>query len=144
MGLLRLCGTVPQATRETLVIDAVHTMVEHKSGALAVMEGPVIVGVFTERDLMKRVVAQGRNPAAVRLGDVMTAPVITVDRSAAPVAAARVMRERHIRHLAIVDEHGVYLGLVALRFVLYHLMEELDAKMGELYSYVMADGPGGD
>lgn len=144
MGLLRLCGTVPEAAREVLVIDAVNIMIAHKSGALAVMDGRAIVGVFTERDLMQRVVARGLDPGAVRIGEVMTAPVITIAESATTVAAARVMRERHIRHLAIVDEIGAYKGLVALRFVLYDLMEEQDAKVGELYSYVMADGPGGD
>jgi len=134
---------VPEASRKITVLDAVNTMVAHKSGALAVMEGRNIVGVFTERDLMQRVVARRLDPAAVRLGDVMTAPVISVPESASAVAAARIMRERHIRHLAIVDAAGAYKGLVALRFVLYRTLEALDAKVGDLYSYVMADGQGG-
>ena len=144
MELLRLCGTVPEAPRDTLVIEAVDAMIAHKSGALAVMEGRTIIGVFTERDLMKRVVARRLDPAKVRVGEVMTTPVISVDESSSAVAAARIMRERHIRHLAIVDESGAYKGLVALRFVLYRTLDALDAKVGELYSYVMADGIGGD
>ena len=144
MSLLRLCGTVPEASRKITVIEAVGTMMEHKSGALAVMEGRNIIGVFTERDLMQRVVARRLDPETVRIGEVMTAPVISVEETTQPVAAARIMRERHIRHLAVVDSAGAYKGLVALRFVLYHLMEELDAKVGELYSYVMNDAPGGD
>lgn len=144
MELLRLCGTVPEAPRDTLVIEAVDAMIAHKSGALAVMEGRTIIGVFTERDLMKRVVARRLDPAKVRVGEVMTTPVISVDESSTAVAAARIMRERHIRHLAIVDESGAYKGLVALRLVLYRTLDALDAKVGELYSYVMADGIGGD
>jgi CBS domain-containing protein len=144
MSLLRLCGTVPEASRRITVLEAVSTMMAHKSGALAVMEGSTIVGVFTERDLMQRVVARRLDPEAVRISDVMTTPVITIDENAPPVAAARIMRERHIRHLAVVDAAGCYKGLIALRFVLYHLMEEQDAKVGELYSYVMNDAPGGD
>jgi CBS domain-containing protein len=144
LGLLQLCGTVPEASRRLTVMEAVATMMAHKSGALAVMEGRSIVGVFTERDLMQRVVAHRLDPETTRIEKVMTAPVITLHESASPVAAAKIMRERHIRHLAIVDGEGNYKGLVALRFVLYDLMNELEAKVGDLYSYVMIEGAGGD
>lgn len=144
MELLRLCGTVPEAARDAVVIDAIDAMIANKSGALAVMEGRNIVGVFTERDLMQRVVARRLDPAKVRVGEVMSSPVVTISASAPAVAAARMMRERHIRHLAVIDDAGTYKGLVALRFVLYRMLAALDAKVDELYSFMMTDTPGGD
>jgi CBS domain-containing protein len=125
------------------VMEAVHQMVRAQVGAIAVTAGGQIVGIFTERDLMKRVVYERRDPEATLLGEVMTTPVVTVSDETSVAEAARIMRARHIRHLAVVDGDGNFLALVALRYLLYDLMSDLALKVDSLEGYIMADGPGG-
>jgi CBS domain-containing protein len=74
---------------------------------------------------------------------VMTSPVVTVTDHTSIAHAADIMREHGFRHLAIVDRRGDLEGVVALRHLLYALMDELEAKVGDLEGYLMADGPGG-
>jgi CBS domain-containing protein len=143
MGLMRLAQETPEVSPDVSVMDAVRVMTEAQVGAIAVTSGRKIVGIFTERDLMKRVVYEGRNPSAVALRDAMTTPVETVSNSCSVAEAAAIMRDRHIRHLAVVDERGDLLGLVAQRYLLHDLMNDLELKVDNLEGYIMADGPGG-
>jgi CBS domain-containing protein len=143
MGLLRLTHERPTVTPDLRVIDVVRLMAQVEVGAIAVINGRKIVGIFTERDVMRRVVAEGRDPATVTIREVMTQPVETVVDSTSVSQAAAIMRARHIRHLAIVNRAGDFVGLVAQRHLLYDLMSELELKVDNLEGYLMADGPGG-
>jgi CBS domain-containing protein len=143
MGLLRLTHRRPEVTPDSRVIDAVRVMTAAEVGAIGVTTGRRIVGIFTERDLMRRVVAEDRDPATTCIQDVMTRPVETVVDSTSIGEAAAIMRARHIRHLAIVNGAGEFVGLVAQRHLLYEMMSELEIKVDNLEGYLMADGPGG-
>jgi CBS domain-containing protein len=118
-------------------------MAESHIGAIAVRKGAAIVGVFSERDLVKRVVAEGRDPVTTRVGDVMSNDVVKVSDSDSVESAASAMRLQHVRHAVIVDQAGNYLALLSERHLLYDLMKALEAKVGDLTGYIMADGPGG-
>jgi CBS domain-containing protein len=145
MGLLRLAEAQEtlEVSPEASVTEAVTLMVTAKVGAIAVTSDRRIVGVFTERDLMRRVVFKQKDPATTRIKDVMSSPVETVTDSTSVSEAAAIMHARHIRHLAIVDAKGHFLGLVAQRYLLYHLLSDLEVKVDSLEGYIMADGPGG-
>jgi CBS domain-containing protein len=143
MGLLRLTHRRPEVAPDTRVMDAVRVMADAQVGAIAVTKGRKIVGIFTERDLMRRVVAEGLDPQATVIQEVMTRPVETVVDSTSVGEAAAIMRARHIRHLAIINGAGDFVGLVAQRHLLYDLMSELELKVDNLEGYLMADGPGG-
>jgi CBS domain-containing protein len=143
MGLLRLTHRRPEVAPETRVADAVRVMADAQVGAVAVTKGRKIVGIFSERDLMRRVVAEGRDPESTTIQEVMTRPVETVVDSTSVGEAAAIMRARHIRHLAIINGAGEFVGLVAQRHLLYDLMGELELKVDNLEGYLMADGPGG-
>jgi CBS domain-containing protein len=143
MGLKRLTHKRPEVTPEASVMETVQIMAAAEIGAIAVKEGPTIVGVFTERDLMRRVVAQGRNPATTPIREVMTTDLVTVHDSAPVFAAAAAMRSRRMRHLVVLDDDGGYAGILAQRHVLYDLMNELSMKVDDLAGYLMTDGPGG-
>jgi CBS domain-containing protein len=143
MGLLRLTHVRPEVAAETMVLEAVRVMAESNIGAVAVTNGKKVAGVFTERDLMKRVVALGRDPGTTPLREVMTRDVVSVADSTPPAKAAAIMRSHRMRHLVIVDDNGDYLGLLAQRHILYDLMSELALKVNDLTGYLMADGPGG-
>jgi CBS domain-containing protein len=141
--LLRLVHARPEVSPATPVRDVVRLMVEGEVGAVAVTEGRRIVGIFTERDLMTRVVWPTRDAARTAVRGVMSSPVQAVSVDATVAQAAAVMRAHHIRHLAVVDEDGDLLGLVALRYLLYQMLGNLEVKVDDLQGYIMADGPGG-
>jgi CBS domain-containing protein len=143
MGLLQLAQEAPEVPPETSVMEAVRTMTIRRIGAIAVTAGGKIVGVFTERDLMRRVVNEHRDPATTFIREVMSSPVQTVSDATSPAEAASLMRTHHIRHLVIISDKGALLGIVGLRYLLYDLMDDLERKVDGLQSYIMAAGPGG-
>ena len=112
-------------------------------GAILVFKGEELRGVFSERDLMKRVVAEGRDPVATRVGDVMNTDIVKVYDSDSVETAASAMRSHHVRHAVIIDQAGSYLALLSERHLLYDVMNTLEAKVGDLTGYIMTDGPGG-
>jgi CBS domain-containing protein len=143
MGLLRLTHERPEITPNVTVREAIKAMSAADIGAIAVKEGNKIVGIFTERDLMKRVVGCDRDPTTTLVRDVMTSNVITVPESASVATAAELVRSRKVRHLVIVDDTGDYVGMLTQRHLLYEIMGELSLKVDDLTGYLMTDGPGG-
>jgi CBS domain-containing protein len=143
MGLLKLATETAEVAPDALVIDAVRVMTEKRVGSLAVTEGKRCIGIFTERDLVRRVVFPGKDPVTTLVRDVMTSPVVSVSDRTSIAQAAETMREHKFRHLVIVAKNGDFEGVIALRYLLYALMDELEAKVGDLEGYLMADGPGG-
>ncbi len=107
------------------VRDAAIVMRQRRIGAMMVVENGVLAGVFTERDALNRVVAEGRDPQATSLADVMTKNPRTLSPDAIFTAALELMHEGRFRHVPIV-EHGVPVGMVSVR----------DAMGPELESFV--------
>ena len=102
---------------------AVLRMLEEGVGAVAVCADGRLVGIFTERDVLA-LSGNGTDLDAVRVGDVMTREPFTVDAAVAVIDAARLMGEKKIRHLPVVEgEH--LLGMVGIRDVLGSLVERL-------------------
>lgn len=96
------------------VLQAAQLMNHHKVGALVVIERNQVRGMFTERDILRRIVAEGRNPNDTLVRDVMTREIV-VCRSETPIEEARaVMRTRRIRHLPVLDESARLAGLVSI------------------------------
>jgi CBS domain-containing protein len=143
MGLARLGRMPPVVPPTTTVLDAATLMTMHRVGAIAVLDERKPLGVFTERDLMTRVVAASRDPATTRVEEVMTRNVYSVPDNTSVAAAATVMRTNHFRHLPVVDENGEMVSMVALRYLLYALMDDLEAKVFDLEGFLMEDSRGG-
>ncbi|MDX6439076.1 MAG: hypothetical protein QOF45_1659 [Gaiellaceae bacterium] len=102
---------------------AVLRMLEEGVGSVAVCEDGRLVGIFTERDVLG-LAGDGTDLDEVRIGDVMTREPLTVDAGVAVLDAARLMGERRIRHLPVV-EGELLLGMVGIRDVLGSLVERL-------------------
>lgn len=99
---------------EMSVLDATRLMNEYKIGALVVCEGERLIGMFTERDVLRRVVAEQRAPREVRVREVMTVEVACCRINTTLDEARGVMKNRRIRHLPVLDEEGRLLGLVSI------------------------------
>ena len=144
MGLLKIAEVPPaEIDAEATVLDAVHAMVNRKVGAVAVMEKGELKGIFTERDLMLRVVQQERNPRETKVCDVMTSPVATTHDKTPAVEAMDLMLERHLRHLPVVGESGQLQGMLSIRGLLQDRVEGLHRELNSIDQYLLNDGPGG-
>jgi CBS domain-containing protein len=103
----------PSAT----VLEAARLMNERSIGGVPVLSGGMLAGIFTERDVLRRVVVAGRDPAATKVSEVMTAPVVTCASSTRIDECAALMTARRIRHLPVVDE-GALAGIVTIGDIL--------------------------
>ncbi|MCP3905255.1 MAG: CBS domain-containing protein [Planctomycetes bacterium] len=106
---LGVVSIAPQAT----VLDAAQVMNEKHIGALLVLDGTRLVGIFTERDVMRRVVAAGEDPAKTKVRDVMTKQVAVASPHTTCDELRTVMREKCIRHVPVVESDTV-IGLVSI------------------------------
>ncbi len=118
-------------------------MVEARVGAVVVLDGGRAVGMFSERDLMTKVVLPALDPAATAVSAVMTAPLLTIAPGAPLVDALALMRERHIRHLPVVEDGGRVLGVLSMRHLLHARIEFLEDTVGALEAYASYDGATG-
>jgi len=118
-------------------------MAQQSIGAIAITDGRRLVGVFSERDLMLRVVSEKRDPERTHVRDVMTSPVETIRRDSTADDALKVMLERHIRHLPIIDRNGSLCGMISMRSLLHDKVEDLTDQLDSLEAYFTADGFGG-
>jgi CBS domain-containing protein len=96
------------------VLQAAMLMNEHQIGALVVTEEGGIVGMFTERDILRRVVGEQRDPAQTRVREVMSHEVVCCRPETMIDEARAAMMNRRIRHLPVVDGAGRLLGLISI------------------------------
>lgn len=147
MGVLKIAHVPPPKVEgEQSVLEAVRVMAKEGVGAVAVLEKgerAELCGVFTERDVMLRVVLQKLDPEHTKVRDVMTSPVATIPEDMTAEEAFNKMVDQHMRHLAIVSTDGVLLGMLSIRNLLEHLVEDLQRELHSLDQYISNDGPGG-
>lgn len=116
-------GKIVKATPSTSVTRAARLMAEKHVGAVLVIEGKRLVGIFTERDALFRVIAEGRDAVATRLADVMTPDPKTIAPDASFGVALITMYDNGFRHLPVVED-GVPVGIVSTRSALDPDLEE--------------------
>lgn len=109
-------AALTDAPSDTLA-DASARMWQQQTGSLLVMGGDRLIGIVTERDLLK-FVGEGGDPNSVKLTDVMTADPVTVPAETDIKDAAEIMFERWFRHLPVVDSNGKVVGIISLRDLL--------------------------
>jgi len=116
----------PPATAEksATVLEAAVLMRQQGKGALLVVDGSRLIGIFTERDALFKVIAAGRDPGSTKLADVMTPQPQTLHPDEPFVNALRIMHKQGFRHLPVV-EHGRPLGVVSARDALDDDLYEL-------------------
>ena len=107
------------------VLDATRLMNDHKIGALLVMRGEALAGVFTERDVLTRIVAERKDPATATVAQAMTRQVLCCAPDTSILDARSVMRNKRIRHLPVVGQDGKIVGMVSI---------------GDLNAWSLADG----
>lgn len=125
----RLHPTPPlRLAPDQTVADAVRLMREHRVGCLLVCRGDRLLGVFTERDLMRRVLAAGL-PLTTPVADCMTPAPVVVGPKESIGAAVRRMVEGGYRHLPVVDEAGRPMGVLSVKRIVHYLAEHFPATI---------------
>ncbi len=125
------------------VTEAVQAMRKARGGAVGVLDGEKLVGMFSERDVMLRVVAANLDPLQTLVMDVMTQSVERAGVETDCCDALALMIKQHIRHLPVVDDADRLVGLLSIRNLLQNHVEDLDDQLNSLEAYFNADGPGG-
>lgn len=124
-------------------LDAARAMTVGHVGSILVVDGERRpLGIFTERDLMTRVIVAGLEPARTQLDQVMTRELLLARSEDAIEAARLAMQTHHVRHLPIVDPEGRALAMLSLRDVLRFGLEEREHEVEVLHDYIShPDGP---
>lgn len=115
------------APPETTVAKAAKLMAKKNVGAVMVVDAKRLVGIFTERDAVFRVVAAGRDPEATTIGEVMTPDPVTVEPNEIFGRVLLAMHDKGFRHMPVV-ENGEPVGIVSSRSALDPEMEEFTAE----------------
>jgi CBS domain-containing protein len=117
------------------VSEAVQEMNRRKIGSVLVMEGGVLVGIFTERDVLMRVVAADRDPKNTPVAHVMTRSPVTIPSSMTIEEVMDMHSGKHFRHLPVV-ENGRVIGMISVRDILRWLAEANSKKADQLEDFI--------
>lgn len=137
---MRICDLIKdqetyQAELGHTVLETVRAMVERNIGAVPVMHSGKLVGIFSERDLMRRVVGEGRDPCATCVAEVMTEDPMAVGTGEELETCMTLMRRHGFRHLPVCHE-GQLVGMVSLRDILLHDLSEKDDEVRMMRAYI--------
>jgi CBS domain-containing protein len=134
--LLDLKGSdVVTVSPETTVVTAVQRMNEHRIGALLVTERARPIGIFTERDVLVRVVATGLDPRTTPVNEVMTRNPVVVRSTVTVAEAMMVITERRCRHLPVIDDNGLR-GLISIGDLMSWLVRHQQRTIDDLHDYM--------
>jgi CBS domain-containing protein len=120
---------------EDPVLEAIRQMADHHIGALLVMKAGVLQGIISERDYARKVILHGRSSAETPVWQIMSSPVVTVSLTQTVEDCMKLMTQRRIRHLPVVDA-GQVVGMLSIGDLVKAVMEEQQQTIEQLESYI--------
>jgi CBS domain-containing protein len=127
--------TIHYVEPEQTVLEAASYMVDRNVGAVPVLEDTKLAGIFSERDLMRRVVTEGRDPRTTRIREVMSTDLRTVGPTATSEEAMCVMQEHGVRHLPVCEGRTL-VGFLSLRDLLRCTLDEKSGEAEMMRAYI--------
>ncbi len=128
-------GTVLTVNVSVSVLDAIRTMSEANIGALVIQDDDRPVGMFTERDYMKKIALKGLSSSTTTVAEVMSSPLITVDIGEPVHVAMETMTKCRCRHLVVMDKESMA-GIVSLGDMVKHMLQDKEAEVEQLSQYI--------
>ena len=122
------------------VAEAVRAMTEHNVGIVAVLDGDRLAGVFSERDVVRRVVDRGLDPASTPVNDVYTHDIVVADADEDYQSAMRKMDQANIRHLPVVSD-GRFLAMISIRDLMRVELVDKGEEIRYLHEYLYQVSP---
>lgn len=133
-------GGVVSIDHRATVYEAIATMVERNVGSILVMDGKRLVGIFTERDYLRRIILQGRTSKTTLIGEVMTDELVWVDPQFSLDECMAVMTETKCRHLPVLQDENV-VGVISIGDCVKELSKEAQARVQYLTAYITGQYP---
>jgi CBS domain-containing protein len=130
-------SAVDTVAADTPVEDAVAKLGEKRIGALPVVDGDQVAGIFSERDVIYCLHSHGAEALGWPVSRLMTSPAITADSSTPVLAALSLMTQRRIRHLPVVDG-GRLAGIVSIGDLVKYRMERIQAEADAMRAYIQS------
>lgn len=128
-------GDIFSCTADMSVSDAVAILAEKRIGALPVLDGERVAGIFSERDVLHCVREFGAAAMVKPVADVMTADVIAVDTSKSAIGALSLMTKRRIRHLPVVND-GELVGFVSIGDLVKYRIDKIESEAAAMRDYI--------
>jgi CBS domain-containing protein len=126
---------------EACVYEAIEIMADKHAGALLVISEGNLVGVVSERDYARKVILQGKSSKQTQVKEIMTSPAIFVTPEQTIEDSMRIMTEKHIRHLPVV-ENGKILGVVSIGDLVKWMLSAQQHTISQLHNYINSQYPG--
>jgi CBS domain-containing protein len=130
-------GTLWHVRPSESVFAALELLARYEVGALMVMDGGQLVGVFSERDYTRKIALQGRSSKDTRVEEIMTRNVFTVTPSTRTRVCMALMSEKKIRHLPVVDGNTV-LGMISIRDIMDDIIADHEQTIAQLENYIQS------
>jgi CBS domain-containing protein len=131
----RQTWTITPATR---VFDALQVMAEKDVGALLVVDGKRLVGVFSERDYARKVILLGKSSKVMRVSEIMSSPPIFIEPDNTVEQGLALMSARHVRHLPVMDKNHL-IGIVTIGDLVRSLIDEQKVAIDHLEKYILSN-----
>ncbi|HXR07765.1 MAG TPA: CBS domain-containing protein [Candidatus Acidoferrum sp.] len=127
--------TVWTISANATVFEAIQLLAQKNIGALPVMEGGRLIGIFSERDYTRKIALEGKSSRATPVREIISSPVLSVTSHQTIEEAMRLMTEKHIRHLPVIDE-GNMVGFVSIGDMVNWIISAQSAAIDQMESYL--------
>ena len=131
----RKVWTISPAAR---VFDALQVMAEKDVGALLVVNGKTLVGVFSERDYARKVILQGKSSKNIRVSEIMSSPPIFIEPENTVEQGLALMSDKHVRHLPVMENNRL-IGIVTIGDLVRSLIDEQKVVIDHLEKYIVSN-----
>ncbi len=133
-------GEVQTVTPSATVLEALKVMALYEIGALVVVSGSLVSGVFSERDYARKIILTGKSSSETTVGEIMSAPATTVTPEYTVAECMATMTERRVRHLPVLDE-GRLAGIVSIGDLVKAVISEQGRRIEQFERYIQGAYP---
>jgi CBS domain-containing protein len=130
-------GTLWHVRPDDSVFAALELLARYEVGALMVMDGGRLVGVFSERDYTRKIALQGRNSRDTRVAEIMSTQVVSVGPKTGTRTCMALMSEKRFRHLPVIDGATV-MGMISIRDIMDDIIADHERTIAQLESYIQS------
>ena len=125
-------------TPDTAVVDVLKLMAEQDIGAVLVMEGVKVVGIFSERDYARKVILLGKSSKVMRVSEIMSSPPIFIEPDITVEKGLALMSAKHVRHLPVMEKKRL-IGIVTIGDLVRSLIDEQKVVIDHLEKYILSN-----